>query len=243
MQDRPTSSHLNPIFQNYPLQVLVKSILHDYRGMVLEEGDAILLILGDFIFISGNPETWEPLVQHFSRRSSNIIFPWDTDFSTLLPKLSNNYRIIQRYSFPEQIPEVNEEGINPQLEKLKIVPILTNHYDSIRKLEWARDVLGYFDGSEDFGTNGKSFMLFHDKTPVAGIGAYMRYHKSIEVEIDTHPAWRRKGLAAYLGAFFLNFCKQNELFPHWDAHNNASKALAEKLGFKGPRSYKVLAPA
>jgi GNAT superfamily N-acetyltransferase len=243
MQDRPTSSHLNPLFQNYPLQVLIKSILHDYRGMVLEEADATLLLLGDFIFVHGNPETWEPLVQHFSRRNSNIIFPWDTDFSILLPKLSNNYRIIQRHSFPEQIPNVKTNETQPELEDLKIVPILTNHYDSIRKLEWAKDILGYFDGSEDFGNYGKSFMLFHGKTPVAGIGTYMRYRNSIEVEVDTHPAWRRKGLAAYLGAFFLNFCKQNKLVPHWDAYNNASKALAEKLGFKDPRTYKVLTPA
>lgn len=65
----------------------------------------------------------------------------------------------------------------------------------------------------------------------AGASSYSVYKGGIEIEIDTSPEYRRRGLATACGARLIIECIDRDLYPSWDAQNVWSVALAEKLGY------------
>lgn len=66
---------------------------------------------------------------------------------------------------------------------------------------------------------------------VSGTSSYSRYREGIEIEIDTRKDCRRKGFPYACGAKLILECRKRNLYPSLDAHNKASAALAEKLGY------------
>ena len=69
--------------------------------------------------------------------------------------------------------------------------------------------------------------------------SYCVYAGGIEVEIDTHPAHRQRGLATACGARLILECLDRGLYLSWDAHDLRSVALAEKLGYHRGEPYPV----
>ena len=72
---------------------------------------------------------------------------------------------------------------------------------------------------------------------MAGASSYAACDGAIEIEIDTRPDFRRLGLASACGARLILECLAREIYPGWDAHNQHSLALAEKLGYQLDRPY------
>ena len=79
--------------------------------------------------------------------------------------------------------------------------------------------------------------MLRDGKVVAGASTAHCYRNGIEVEIDTDPAERRKGLATAVGAKLILSCLDDGLEPRWDAANLISVHLAEKLGYRFDREY------
>lgn len=71
----------------------------------------------------------------------------------------------------------------------------------------------------------------------AGASSYTSYDDGIEIEIDTHPDFRRRGLATACGARLILYCLAGGLYPGWDAANPESVALATKLGYHFDHEY------
>ena len=88
-----------------------------------------------------------------------------------------------------------------------------------------------------FKNLGLGVVVMKDNEPISGAAAYSRYRDGIEVEIDTKEQYRRKGLAYCCGAKLILECLKRGLYPSWDAHNKASVALAEKLGYNYHHGY------
>ncbi|MFZ4657428.1 MAG: GNAT family N-acetyltransferase [Caldilineaceae bacterium] len=59
----------------------------------------------------------------------------------------------------------------------------------------------------------------------------------LDFEIQTALAHRRRGLATAVAAAMILYCLDHELKPCWDAANEMSARLAEKLGFVGRTPY------
>ena len=72
---------------------------------------------------------------------------------------------------------------------------------------------------------------------VAGAASYSVYCGGIEIQIETHCAYRRQGLATACGAALILDCLDQGRYPSWDAHNKASLALAQQLGYVFDHSY------
>ena len=79
--------------------------------------------------------------------------------------------------------------------------------------------------------------VLRDETLVAGASSYATFEGGIEIEIDTRPEERRKGLARACGAALILECLDRGLYPSWDAHDTVSLALAEQLGYRADRPY------
>ena len=72
---------------------------------------------------------------------------------------------------------------------------------------------------------------------VSGASSYSSYVRGIEIEIDTREDYRRRGLAYICGAKLVLECLGRGWYPSWDAQNQWSVALAEKLGYHFDHEY------
>ena len=61
----------------------------------------------------------------------------------------------------------------------------------------------------------------------------------VEIEIQTHRQFRRRGLARTVAAALIQYCLQRGLEPCWDAANGPSAALARQLGFHSTGKYEA----
>lgn len=103
-----------------------------------------------------------------------------------------------------------------------------------------KDLITNFGTIERFLEAGLGFGVWFDGRYIAGCSSYTLANGKLEIEIDTHPDFRRRGLARAVAATIILYCLDHAIEPCWDAHNTESGALAEQLGFVDPRPYTVL---
>lgn len=104
---------------------------------------------------------------------------------------------------------------------------------------WSRDLCSQFNDYDDYRRRGLGVAVLHRGRLVAGASSYTVYTGGIEIEIDTRPECRQKGLATACGAKLMLHCLQRGLYPSWDAHDLRSVSLAQKLGYHLDRPYTV----
>ena len=98
---------------------------------------------------------------------------------------------------------------------------------------WSQDLQGDFSDFDHFQeAGGFGFLLYSDKEIIAAVSTGLVYHGALEIEIATKPAYQRQGLAKILGAQMILEAQKRSLFPLWDAHNEASKKVAESLDYQ-----------
>lgn len=112
-------------------------------------------------------------------------------------------------------------------------------FDRLRGEEWSADLVAAFPDFAAFSANGLGIAAVKDGVPAAGAGTYCFYRGGIEIEIDTRQDARRQGLARACGAALMLECLARRLYPSWDAHNEASLALAKQLGYRSAGEYEV----
>lgn len=94
-----------------------------------------------------------------------------------------------------------------------------------------------FASLEDFADRGVGFGIDHEGRFVSGCSSFAISPHSLEFEIQTHSDFRNRGLAAATAAAMIAYCLENGLTPCWDAHNETSARLAERIGFTKPAPY------
>jgi RimJ/RimL family protein N-acetyltransferase len=97
--------------------------------------------------------------------------------------------------------------------------------------------LGAFDSPEDFVERGIGFCLVRDEAILGGAYSSLVSSSAIEVSIVVDPGCQRQGVATALAAELLLWCLTHNVTPHWDAANEPSCRLAEKLGFQRLGTY------
>ncbi|MDP3768435.1 MAG: GNAT family N-acetyltransferase [Dehalococcoidia bacterium] len=103
--------------------------------------------------------------------------------------------------------------------------------------ELADSLVYNFASLDDFIERGAGFGVEHGGRFVSGCSSFAISPRSLEFEIQTHPDFQRRGLATAAAAAMIEYCIERGLKPCWDAHNEISAALAEKLGFIEPKPY------
>jgi GNAT superfamily N-acetyltransferase len=110
--------------------------------------------------------------------------------------------------------------------------------DTVAAFAALADSLVYnFESHADFLARGVGFGVMHEGRFIAGCSSYGISSRSLEFEIQTHPDYRRRGLALATGARMIEHCLDNGLTPCWDAAHEGSALLAERLGFGKRRPY------
>ena len=203
------------------------------RAMWNEGVTAGLIASGDFCFLAGEPDR-----ALLARAAGPILAPRTPDWHPL----------IEAYFGPRAIPETRyaikkEPGIFDRRRLEALAAALPAGYE-LRLIDeamvpvllaqaWSRDLCAAFDSPADCCRRGVGVAALYEGVPVAGAGSYCVYRGGIEVEIDTRPDHRRRGLATACGARLILECLDRGLYPSWDAIDLRSAALAEKLGYRG----------
>lgn len=99
----------------------------------------------------------------------------------------------------------------------------------------------FFGDIDSFMKKGIGFCVKHDDEPISMAGSSIPYTSKLEVQIATvdSPKYRRKGFGTAAAIALLEYCLSNNIEPHWDATNEPSAIMAEKLGYSNPERYYV----
>lgn len=96
---------------------------------------------------------------------------------------------------------------------------------------WSEDQTGGFPTSEAFLRDGYGVALLDGDTLVAGCASFCRHQNGFEIQVDTHPDYRGRGLATCVSAAFILDVLEMGMIPYWDAANIHSMRLAQRLGY------------
>jgi GNAT superfamily N-acetyltransferase len=94
-----------------------------------------------------------------------------------------------------------------------------------------------YDSPADFEARGVGFCLLDGGRIQAAAWASLVCSHAIEVSIFVNDAWRRQGVATALGAALALASLEQGRTPHWDAANEPSCGLAERLGYRPVGTY------
>ena len=104
-------------------------------------------------------------------------------------------------------------------------------FELVKNEKWSEDLCSQFRDYNDYKSHAIGVAILHNGKLVSGASPYAVYDNGIEIEIDTKPEYRGKGLATVCGAKIILECLKHNIYPSWDAHDLRSVALAEKLGY------------
>jgi RimJ/RimL family protein N-acetyltransferase len=99
------------------------------------------------------------------------------------------------------------------------------------------DLIRNFSTREGFLQRGVGFGVYHGGRFISGASSFAVGGGKLEIEIDTRLEYRRRGFATATGAALVLHCLDAGIEPCWDAANEASAALARKLGFVEEQRY------
>lgn len=235
-----TKEHAVKLFSGMN-DTLIASCLEGIMGRVFETENAAAAYPGDFSFYAGTPS--EELLRFKPKADSGfvIMVPGAQDWEPLLEKIYGEKATkITRYAIKKDtvFDRAHLERIRARLPEGFTLGLLDQKtYAYCQCNDWCRDWVSQFDSFEDFQRRGLGMVVKKDGIPVSGASSYSVYRGGIEIEIDTHQDFRRRGLAAAAAASLILECLDRGLYPSWDAANLWSVALAEKLGYTFDREY------
>ena len=192
--------------------------------------------LGNFIFPAGQVDCY--FWQDFSKKYSladKVIISEERSWQEFLDSQSELQQFT-RYAFAERADfdtETLEKWQSRIPANCQLFLMDKTRYERLAEEVWSQDLQGDFADFKQFqAAGGFGFLLCSGEEIIAAVSTGLVYHGALEIEIATKPAYQRQGLAKILGAQMILEAQNRSLFPLWDAHNEASKKVAESLGYQ-----------
>ena len=192
--------------------------------------------LGNFLFPAGqvDPNLWQEFSKKYSL-ADKVIISQKPSWQEFLDSKSELQQFT-RYAFSDRA-DFDTEDLEKWLSMLPanyyLSPIDKESYECLAREAWSQDLQGDFSDFDQFQAEGGfGFLLYLGEEIIAGVSTGLVYHGALEIEIATKPAYQRQGLAKILGAQMILEAQNRSLFPLWDAHNEASKKVAESSGYQ-----------
>lgn len=205
------------------------------------------IITGDFCFFAGNSEAAgaEELIRQFPEGNPSsfcLLIPPDEGWSGKIAQIyGDRAEKTERYALKKEKNVFDHDRLSFYVRQLpngyECKPITSALYKTVLREAWSADLCSQFTDEADYEKRGLGFALLHQGRVVCGASSYTVFRGGIEIEIDTHPDFRRKGLAKACSARLILECLDRGLYPSWDAANRASLSLAEALGYHFDKAY------
>ncbi len=215
---------------------MVWSCLQGYMGKLVvddeENPQSAMVDSGDICFLSGEPDA--SLLRSID--GYKLIVPKDEAWGKLIEGFfGNRANKIVRYAIKKEPDAFDVKKLASYVDGLEDCYELRLFDEEMFHLagseEWSADLCSQFKDYGEYQRLAIGVGILHQGKLVAGASPYGVYDGGINIEIDTKPEYRRKGLATVCGAKLILECLSRGVYPSWDAHDGRSVALAEKLGY------------
>lgn len=233
-------------------EVLVRGAVEGTMGRVwvpgLEHSGYCLIVAGDFAYLMGLPPKGAGALdlksQIYQSASHAFIFPENERWEQWLEdEFEGQLRMVTRYALKKEEHHFDKDRLRSYIasvpQGIRIRRIDERLYHLALKEEWSRDLCSNFEDFKHFEACGFGYGAMKGHKLVSGCSVYGVSEGMMEIEVDTRKDFRRQGLALACSAAFVLECLERNLIPNWDAANQQSVELAEKLGYVFEREYQV----
>jgi GNAT superfamily N-acetyltransferase len=203
-----------------------------------------LIVSAEYCFFGGDftlPEAREMASRLFEVTPLNqmiAIYPdkqtgW-LDLLMLLEELHPaslpRFGIVQRdYEFDMNKLQAITQNIPEGLELVRFDEEL---YEQAMAEHWSMAFCEAFASPEEYLTQGFGYAVTDQGKLVAGASTMTVYEGGTETQVATRPGYEGRGLALACSAAFILECDRRGMRPCWDAANEASLHMAQKLGYE-----------
>ena len=238
----PNRNKIAPLFSGWD-ETMIWSYLQGNMGYAIADDDgnpsAAQIVNADFCFFAGRPNP-----ELTAKAAAPILVPQNEAWSKMIETVwGDRAERVLRYAIKKEPHVFDTDRLTGFAETLPEPYSLRlfdrEIYDFSLRERWSADFCSQFGDYNDFSKRGIGVAALFEGKPVSGASSYTVYRGGIEIEIDTKPEFRQKGLATACGAKLILECLKRGLYPSWDAHDLRSVALAEKLGYHMDHPYAV----
>ena len=244
-----TDQILAPLFRRHALlRAVIDAVLEGRSGRVLTAGSdasrAAVLDYGCYRVPGGDPASSEAreLLSDLTG-PCEIVMPDDDGWRARIAEIFGA-RVRDR-SMASFVPGPELETRTAVLSKLVPAGYALRRMDANNAAMVGSDVSPHgvevMGGPARFAEHGFGWGLFADDVLACASTSYAVSARFVEVAIATHPAHRKRGLAACAAAAMIADALGRGLEPHWNAYNLVSKRLATRLGFADAGVCEILA--
>ena len=234
------TSKAESIFEGWN-ETLIYSCLQKVMGKIFvtdqESPVSAMAYVGCFAFYAGVPDKKLVLAKP---KGFVIMIPQNKEWEACIEACFPAAKKVLRYAIKKDT-QFDLTFLRNTVKKLpqgyELKEIDKETYDLCLTDPLTRDFVSSFENKEKYLDIGRGMVVMKSGRIVAGASSYTRYNEGIEIEVDTAPEERRKGLASVACAALILRCLDEGLYPSWDAQNLNSVHLAEKLGYEFDHEY------
>ena len=234
------TSKVESLFAGWEI-TLIYSCIQKVMGKVFvtdtENPKSAMAFVGVFAFVAGEPD--RELVIN-KPDGFVVMVPQDERWSELIEECFPDARKFTRYAIRKDTVfdrEKLEKMVAGLPEGYELKKIDSDLYDLCLLDPVTFDFVSVFGSKERYLELGRGMMILKDGKFVSGASSYTRYKEGIEIEVDTIPSERRKGLASVVCSALILACLDEGLYPSWDAHDMNSVQLSKKFGYEFDHEY------
>lgn len=206
-----------------------------------------IIQVGDFCFINGfvsrNMRSVLNNILQITGRGSLLLVPGNENIKFMIQMNFPKWEQVQRYAFQHKSEEFDlpflKQIISTLPKEYELALIDEHWYLKALSEEWSRDLVNNFESSSDFMKRGIGVIITCNGEILSGASSYSIYDGGIEIQVDTKPSYRMKGLGYMVSAALIIACRERNIYPNWDAANEISMQLALKLGYNYSHSYSI----
>ena len=103
-----------------------------------------------------------------------------------------------------------------------------------------RDFCSQFTCWEDYARWGCGFLLTKEGRPLSGASSYLVSESGFTIQVQTEDSQQGRGYAKFPSAALIAAALEQGIYPDWDADNEASARLAQRLGYQLEGSYETI---
>jgi GNAT superfamily N-acetyltransferase len=236
-------------FANHRPSFIIDCVLEGHLGTTIaddeKEPTVVQLAFADVVVLAG--DSGHPVALELVKRlpENKIILPSPPGWSDLLAQVhGNGLKKLRRFAFSGKVLDLDHlrplAGNLPEGYRIERIDIELARRIYADPSIISEDHVRNFNSPECFVERGIGFCALRRDRIVCGASSYAFCDKGIEVQVNTHPDFRGRGLATAVSAALLTYCLDHGIEPHWDTGNEISLRLAEKLGYVQTNSYEVL---
>ncbi len=240
-------SRIAPLFSGMR-DTLIQTCLQGHMGEAwaddLNAPTCAMLVVANFCYVAGNCAATHArdLLCQLPPNGCDVVVEHD-GWKELLLALYPNAVTITRYAIKHEGDIFDRQQLRAAIQGLSSEYTIKRfdealYYEAMQS-DWSHDFCAHFKSAQDYLARGRGYAILHNNRLVCGASSYTIYDGGLEIEVDTHIDFRRRGLALVCAAALILDCLEHGIYPSWDAANLASVKLCQRLGYHLDREYKA----